>query len=64
MLTKGPSASFAYDAFREAMEWYEKAEIVRPEGNDDAVLRWNSCVRTIQDKNLRPRQADVELSLE
>jgi hypothetical protein len=37
---------------------------VRPEGNDDAVLRWNSCVRTIQDKNLRPRQADVELSLE
>lgn len=64
MLTKGPSASFAYDAFREAMEWYEKAEIVRPDGNDDAVLRWNSCVRTIQDKNLRPRQPDVELSLE
>ena len=64
LLTKGPSASFAYDGFRDAMEWYEKAAVVRPAGNDDAILRWNSCVRTIQDQGLRPRQPDVELGLE
>ena len=64
LLTKGPSAAFAYDGFREAMEWYEEAAKVRPEGNDLAILRWNSCVRTIQDKKLRPRQPEVELGLE
>ena len=64
LLTKGPSAAFAYDGFREAMEWYEKAATVRPAGNDDSILRWNSCVRTIQDESLRPREPDVELGLE
>ena len=38
------AAAFAYDGFREAMDWYEKAHDVRPEGDDDATLRWNSCV--------------------
>ena len=37
----------AHDAFREAMEWYEKAEAVRPAGNDDALLRWNTCARIL-----------------
>ena len=64
LLTKGPSAVFAYDVFRDAMEWFEKAAIVRPEGNDDATLRWNACVRTIQDKRLRPREPEAELGLE
>src|SRR5262249_6861656 len=30
--------SAAYDGFRHAMEWYERAEALRPPGNDDAVL--------------------------
>jgi hypothetical protein len=38
-------ASAAYEWFREAMSWYEKAEAIRPPGNDDAVLRWNTCAR-------------------
>ena len=38
-------ASAAYEWFREAMTWYEKAEALRPPGNDDAVLRWNTCAR-------------------
>jgi tetratricopeptide (TPR) repeat protein len=52
-----PGAAFSsYDLFREAMEWYEKAEALRPPGNDDAVLRWNTCVRTLQkNPSLRPR---------
>ena len=43
-------AHLAYEGFREAMHWFEKAEAVRPAGNDDALLRWNTCARMI-DKN-------------
>ena len=38
----------AYDSLREAMSWYERAEAIRPPGNDDAVLRWNACGRILQ----------------
>jgi hypothetical protein len=37
----------AFVLLREAMTWYEKAEALRPPGNDDAVLRWNTCARLI-----------------
>lgn len=63
-LGKGPSSVFGYDGFREAMDWFEKAAATRPEGNDDAILRWNACVRTIRDQGLRPRQPEAELGLE
>jgi len=33
---------------RQAMEWYEKAESMRPQGNDESVLRWNTCVRVLR----------------
>ena len=43
-----PGSHFhAYAAFRDAMEWYEKAEGLRPAGNDDALLRWNTCARLL-----------------
>ena len=29
------------------MDHYEKAIKVAPPGNDDAILRWNTCARTI-----------------
>ncbi|HZQ90443.1 MAG TPA: hypothetical protein VFA60_01470 [Terriglobales bacterium] len=32
----------------EALRCYEEAERIRPRGNDDAILRWNRCVRLIQ----------------
>ena len=38
----------AYGWLREAMEHYEEAEKLRPDGNDDALLRWNTCVRILQ----------------
>jgi len=41
------SGAMAYDALREAMTWYERAEAIRPPGNDDAILRWNTCARLI-----------------
>ena len=42
----------AYTLFRQAMEWYEQAEAVRPPDNDDALLRWNTCVRMIEKHHL------------
>ena len=52
-----PGAGFtAYDNLREAMEHYEQAEQLRPEGNDDAILRWNTCARILmRNHDLRPR---------
>lgn len=37
----------AYDWFKEAMEHYEEAAGIRPSGNDDALLRWNTCARIL-----------------
>jgi hypothetical protein len=37
----------AGDWLRDAMDLYEKAEALRPSGNDDARLRWNACARTL-----------------
>lgn len=45
----------AYDWLREAMLCFEKAETIRPSGNDDALLRWNACARLImRDPHLAP----------
>ncbi|MCI0545587.1 MAG: hypothetical protein L0Z49_14285 [Actinobacteria bacterium] len=64
LMSRGMGAVFAYDHFREAMDYYEKAEQLRPEGNDDAILRWNACARTIRSASLRPRPPEAELGLE
>lgn len=39
------TGSTVYELLLEAKDWYEKAEALRPPGNDDALLRWNACVR-------------------
>jgi hypothetical protein len=36
--------------FEEAMRYFELAEKIRPPGNDDAILRWNRCVRILQSR--------------
>ncbi len=48
------SGPMVYYLLRDAMAWYEKAENLSPAGNDDAVLRWNTCARIILRNNLRP----------
>ena len=60
------SAADAYEWFREAMAWYEKAEALRPPGNDDALLRWNTCARIFaHNRYLKPRDEErVEPYLE
>lgn len=36
--------------FEKALRCFEEAEKIRPEGNDDAILRWNRCVRLLQSR--------------
>ena len=48
----------AYHLFREAMHSYETAEKIRPSNNDEALLRWNTCARTIMGAKLEPRPMD------
>ncbi len=35
-------------SFENALRYFEEAEKVRPQGNDDALLRWNRCLRLMQ----------------
>ena len=44
-----------YEWLDDAMELYAKAETIRPPGNDDALLRWNTCARLIARYRLKPR---------
>jgi hypothetical protein len=51
----GPGAAKAAGAWiHTAMECFERAEAVRPPGNDDAILRWNTCARVCQRHRLEP----------
>jgi hypothetical protein len=60
------SGEMAYQWLREAMTWYEKAASRRPAGNDDAILRWNTCGRLLaRNPHLRPgAEEPVTLSSE
>ncbi|MFQ5678270.1 MAG: hypothetical protein ACE5HP_02300 [Gemmatimonadota bacterium] len=60
------SGPVVYDWLRQAMEWYEKAEELRPPGNDSCLLRWNTCARIImRHRSLRPERPDApEMFLE
>jgi hypothetical protein len=61
-----PGAShYAHDGLREAMRYFEKAEALRPSGNDDALLRWNTCARMIAKNKLVAREEEkIEPPLE
>jgi hypothetical protein len=49
----------AHDWFRDAMGWYDKAEAMRPAGNDEAILRWNTCARMLG-RHQPPRESREE----
>jgi hypothetical protein len=49
-----------YEWMVKALEYFERAEKLRHPGNDDAVLRWNTCVRFLaKHPNLAPRAEEV-----
>ncbi|HEV8246736.1 MAG TPA: hypothetical protein VGP93_13255 [Polyangiaceae bacterium] len=58
----GPSA---YEWFKRAMQLYERALALRPAGDDDSIMRWNSCARTLmRHPELAPAPEQSELPLE
>ena len=50
--------ALAYGYLQEAMGSFEAAEQLAPPGNDDAVLRYNACVRMIDRHGLTAPLAD------
>ncbi|MEO6447599.1 MAG: hypothetical protein ABIP66_20785 [Gemmatimonadaceae bacterium] len=54
------SGEMAFAWIEKALRWYEQAEALRSPSNDEAILRWNSCVRMLQrDPNLREREKEA-----
>lgn len=46
--------------FEEAMRYFEDAEKIRPVNNDDAILRWNRCLRLLQSRLGSEWRKDME----
>src|SRR5712671_4728724 len=46
-LRAGHTAHSLLASFENAMRCFEEAEKIRPQGNDDALLRWNRCLRLV-----------------
>jgi hypothetical protein len=53
LVAAGDSGHQALPWLEDAMARYEAAERLAPAGNDEAILRWNACARTIAQKQLR-----------
>jgi hypothetical protein len=54
------SGAYVYDWIVKALGLFAEAEQVRPAGNDDAILRWNGCVRFLErNKSVKPNAEDV-----
>jgi hypothetical protein len=60
------AAEAAYEWLRKAMDAFERAEAMRPAGNDESILRWNTCARILaRNPALAPAAPEVyEPSLE
>jgi len=54
------SGRLAYEWFRKAMDHYENALVYCSPGNQDALLRWNTCVRILMRyPELTPQKEDT-----
>ena len=54
----------AYELFRDAMDSFERAEAIRPPGDDASILRWNECARLIARNKLQPHVMSADDTLE
>ena len=53
------AGAMAFEWLQRAMGFYERALSSRPAGDDDAVLRWNSCARMLMaNDKIRPAAHD------
>jgi hypothetical protein len=57
----GPGADrYVYEWIVTALHLFESAEPLRAPGNDDALLRWNACIRFLnQHRDLAPAAEDI-----
>jgi hypothetical protein len=54
-VARGGASLGAYEWLAEAMSFFERADVLRHAGNDDARLRWNACARFLErHPHLRP----------
>ncbi len=56
LMNERGSMPAVHDALQLAMAHFEEAEALAPEGNDDAVLRWNTCVRLLEREEIAARR--------
>ncbi len=57
---RGAGAS-AYHALQDAMSYYARAMNCAPLGNDDAILRWNTCARLLmKNPDIQPSSENDE----
>ena len=57
--------AMAHESLHSAMMAFEQAEQLRQSGNDDAILRWNTCARVLAgNSHLAPTSDNYEPSLE
>lgn len=59
-LKAGHLPQAAMTLFDLALRSFAEAEKIRPEGNDDAILRWNRCVRLLQNTAYGKEELDLE----
>ena len=55
---------FTAPSLEEAMAHYDAAAAIRPAGNDDALLRWNTCARMMNSAGVAERDHGDERFLE
>ena len=60
-LNAGSPRASVLALFEEALRSFAEAERLRPSGNDDAILRWNRCVRLLQNPAYRWEEFEQEL---
>jgi hypothetical protein len=57
---RGGSGELAYEWLTRAMECYDRAASLAPAGNDEAILRWNTCARMIDARDhVRPGMTEA-----
>lgn len=54
----------AYELFVQAMEWFEKADEMAGDDNEESKLRWNGCARIINRNKLQPHVMGASDTLE
>ncbi len=59
-LRAGHHAHSLLASFQHAMRCFEEAEKIKPAGNDDALLRWNRCLRLLQSIPQLAREMEQE----